>query len=225
MRHFKQFILDSGRWGVASDVAALVSLGFAVYEHVSDKPASAFWLMTATVILFCLGAYAAWDKKRAEVENLEKNRVAPKLFLRYEQTHDTDFYHSGFFVQVEGERKAFDVSISSDATVGRNHKRIVMLWEVPKAPIGTTPVPIHAQAVQYQSNTPHPFGGISGRQIHRFFEEKKDFPNEFEATLTYKDVDGRTCAPRKFKITSERDFRGNFEIGCIPLEGQAASRT
>jgi hypothetical protein len=223
MRHLKQFILDSGRWGVASEVAALVSLAFALYEHFSGQPASAFWFMAATVVLFCCGAYAAWHKKRAEQETQDRLRASPKLYFRYEARFDTDIYNSGFFLQVEGDRKAFDVAISSTPTVGQSHKRIAMQWEAPKSPIGHEAVPVRAFCVQYQQDVPHRFGGITGRQIHKFFDEKRDFPNELEVTLTYKDVDGRVCPQRKVKVTSERDSIGNFAIGCIPIENEAAS--
>lgn len=218
MYRIKNFILDSGRWGVASEIAALAVFAVGLWEHAHDKPLPGFIFVCVSIPLFWLGAYLAWLKKQEKVERLELERETPKLFLRYEETHDTSFDNSGFFVQVEGEKKAFDVNINSEPVVGQSHKRIAMLWEVPKSPIGKCPAPIHAQCVRYEGETPYPFGGISNRQIHRFFEEKKDLPNEFQVTLIYKDVDGRKCPPRKFKITSDRNYRGHFEIGCIPLE-------
>jgi hypothetical protein len=218
IKNIPEFVRDAGAWGIASVSTAAIFFLIGLWEHSRDKSVPAFWFVCLTLPLFWIGAYVAWFKKQKMVVALQCSAGIPKVFLKYEQSHDTDFYHSGFFVQVEGERRAFDVSITSDVTVGRNHKRIAMLWEVPTAPIGSTPIPIHVKCVQYLDDIPHPFGGISGGQIHRFFEEKKEFPNEFQATLTCKDVDGRTCPARKFKITSDRDYRGNFEIGCIPLE-------
>ena len=174
--------------------------------------------------MFWIGSYAAWLKKHDALADLQKNIEAPKVYLRYDQRHDTSVDYSGFFVQMEGERKAFDVSISSEGVVGQNHKRIAILWEVPAVPIGTTAIPIRAYCVYYQGSTPPHFSASNG-QIHKLFEQKKDFPNELEVTLTYKDVDRRVCPSRRVKITSSRDHRGNFEIECIPIESQAASRT
>ncbi len=198
----------------------VVTIGLLLYQQWTGK--SPTWGLFGTFIFAGLAwqLYTELRKAKAETHSHEY----PKVYLRYEQSYDTDFYHSGFFVQTEGERNAFDVQITSEPVVAQSHRRIAMQWEVPKGPIGTTPVPIHARCVLYQQDLAHPVGGISGRQIHRFFEEKKDFPNELKVTLTYKDVDGRACPARDFKITSSRDYRGNFEIGCIPTESQAASR-
>jgi hypothetical protein len=218
LKNTPEFIADAGAWGIASVITAAVLFGIGLWEHYRDKSVPAFWFICLTIPLFWIGAYAAWLKKHKSVIALQMDREAPKVFLRYEQSHDSDFYNSGFFVQVEGEKKAFDVQINSEPVVGQNHKRIAMRWEVPKKPIGHDPIPVHAACERYEKDTLHLIGGISGRQIHRFFEEKKDFQNELEVTLTYKDVDGRVCPLRKFKVTSNRDYRGNFEIGCIPID-------
>ena len=150
----------------------------------------------------------------------------PKIYLRYYIEHDIDLYHSGFFLQVEGEGKAFDVRVSSPQAVAENHRRISMIWEVPPQPIGREPIAIKARCEQYDAqNIPHLASGLSSRQIHKFFELKKGYDNELIASIQYKDVDGKECPVRQFKITSARDFRGNFVIGCIPVGAQAASLT
>jgi len=192
----------------------LVTIVVLIYQQATGKPFTWGWF--AAVI----SAGLAWQFKSELTQEKAKSLASeyPKLYLRYEEGFDTDFYNSGFFVQIEGEKRAFDVHINSEAVVAQNHKRIAMQWDVPKKPVGTTPVPVHASCMLYQQDLAHPLGGISGRQIHRFFEEKKDFPNELQVTVTYKDVDGRACPPRRFKVTSSRDYRGNFEIGCIPIE-------
>lgn len=195
----------------------VVTIGLLLYQQWTGK--SPTWGLFGTFIFAGLAWQFYTELRKAKAEG--HSHEYPRVYLRYEQSYDTDFYNSGFFVQVEGERKAFDVQITSEPVVAQSHRRIAMQWEVPKGPIGTTPVPIHARCVLYQQDLAHPVGGISGRQIHRFFEEKKGFANELEVTLTYKDVDGRACPARKLKITSSRDYRGNFEIGCIPIEGQA----
>jgi len=198
----------------------VVTIGLLLYQQGTGRRPT--WGLFGTIIFAGLAwhFYTEFRKAKGEPHSLQY----PTIYLQYDQSHDTDFYHSGFFVQVESEKRAFDVTMSSEAVLAQNHKRISMQWEVPKQPIGSTPVPVHARCVQYQQDLAHAVGGISGRQIHRFFEEKKDFPNELVVTLKYKDVDGRACPPRKFKITSNRDYRGNFEIGCIPIESQELSR-
>jgi len=55
---------------VASSVAALISYGVAIWEHLHDKPLSAFVLLAITVPLFWIGAMVAWRRVRKEVETL-----------------------------------------------------------------------------------------------------------------------------------------------------------
>jgi len=141
----------------------------------------------------------------------------PKLFLRYDQRQDKSIDSSGFFLQVEGDKRAFDVKMTSEPVVGQHRSRINMQWELPGgAPIGSTACPVHAYCVRYEKDIVHSMGGISGRQIHKFFEQKKDLPNELEVTITYKDVGGHPWSKR-FKITSGRNYSGNFDISCVPL--------
>lgn len=195
----------------------VVTICLLLYQQMTGRRPT--WGLFGTIIFAGLAwqFYTEFQNAKAETHS----HRYPTVYLRYDQAHDTNFYNSGFFVQAEGEKRAFDVTISSEAVVAQNHKRIAMEWEVPKQPIGNTPVPVQARCVLYQQGLSHSLGGISGRQIHRFFEEKKDFPNELEITLKCKDVDGRICPQRKFRITSNRDYRGNFEIGCIPIGNQA----
>ena len=127
-----------------------------------------------------------------------------------------------FFLEVEGERKAFDVTMFSQSAVGKNHRRIGMQWDPPKGVIGEHPIRVRAQFVQYEEDIPRNFN-VSGRQIHEFFEQKKEFPNELEITLSYRDVDGAKCPPKRFMLRSSRDYRGDFQIACIPIGSQAGS--
>jgi hypothetical protein len=197
----------------------VVTIGLLLYQQGTGNHPT--WGLFGTIIFAGLAWHFYTELQEARAET--HSRQYPTVYLQYDQAHDTDFYNSAFFVQAEGEKRAFDVTISSETVVAQNHKRIAMEWEVPKQPIGSTPVPVQARCVRYQQDLPYALGGISGRQIHRFFEEKKDFTNELEVTLECKDVDGRPCPARKFRITSNRDYRGNFEIGCIPIGGQAPS--
>jgi hypothetical protein len=65
---FRQFVRDAGRWGVTSISAGVVACGFLVWEHTSGhQPVPEFWAWCLIVLLFCLGAGVAWDKKREEL--------------------------------------------------------------------------------------------------------------------------------------------------------------
>jgi hypothetical protein len=224
--YFLEFAKDAGRWGVASVVAASFFFGIAVWDHLHDKSVPSFWFLAFSLPLFWAGAFAAWIKKHRRVEELQDAKEYPKPFLQYIEERNINSDRSEFFVQVEGDKNAFDVEISSEPVVGERHKRLAMQWEVPKGPVGKTSVPVRAFCVQYERDIPHLAGGIiSPGQIHTFFERKKDFPNELEVTMTFKDVDGRKCPPKRFIINSYRDTRGNIRIGISPVENKAASRT
>ena len=201
MRHFLSFILDSGRWGVASEVAALVALVFAIVEHFRDRPVAAFLLMAATVVLFWGGAYAAWSKKREALEKIEKERTAPKLYLRYEESHAIGG-QSGFFVGVEGEQKAFRVTVKSEEAVSMGHKRTGILWEVPAGMIGTDAVPIDAMCVEYKGDIPYPRGGLKEEQVKHFFDYKSGI-EEMVVTVSFLDVYGREWS-KQFKVYRQR---------------------
>jgi hypothetical protein len=76
MRHISEFIADSGRWGVASEIAALVVFVVGLLEHINDKPVPGFTFVGISMPLFWMGAYAAWAKKRSEVEVLRRQSLA-----------------------------------------------------------------------------------------------------------------------------------------------------
>jgi hypothetical protein len=221
-----RFFKDAGAWGIASVTATGIFVFVSIYEHLRGNNVSALWFACLTVPLFWVGAYAAWFKKHEALIRLESSRDLPSVFLRFVRARSSDRDQAEFFVQVESEKNAFDVEIISEPIVGTNHKRIIMEWKVPKGPVGKAPVPVTTFCRQYEKNLAHLAGNIClPGQIDTFFELKKGFQNELEVTLTYNDIEGRACPPRKFKITSERDFWGNFEIGIGTIENQAASRT
>jgi hypothetical protein len=83
MKHFKQFIVDSGKWGAASEVAAFVFLCIGIWEHFRDHAVSSFSFLLAASTLFVLGSYAAWDKKRDELEKEKaKSEIAPDIEIQ-----------------------------------------------------------------------------------------------------------------------------------------------
>jgi len=71
---------------------------------------------------------------------------------------------------------------------------------------------------QYQRDLDHVANTYSlPEQILTFFELKKG-QNELIVTVTFKDLEGKKCLPKKFLITSKRDFFGHFEVGIGPIK-------
>lgn len=79
MRHSKEFFVDSGRWGVTSEVAALIVFLIGLWEHGNDRPLSGFIFVCISVPLFWIGAYIAWNKKRTELEAEKKRNRTPNF--------------------------------------------------------------------------------------------------------------------------------------------------
>lgn len=202
MRRFGQFILDSGRWGVASDIAALVSLGFAIVEHFRDRQVAAFWFMGATVILFCCGTYTAWFKKDKAVEKLENERELPKLYLFFDPNFSGQgiFNHTGLFLRTEDERIASSIRLSSPETVGQNHSRLRIRWTNPGQNVGQTAFPVQFRCVKVKGDQESTFNSIDGEQFLHYFNHKKDDSLDLVVTVEYTDIHGNPCPRRRFRI-------------------------
>lgn len=71
------------------------------------------------------------------------------------------------------------------------------------------------------------FSGWVGEQINLFFQNKKDIPLEVIVTLSYTDVAGHVCPPRKFRIWRDEDIvsktLGVGKVRCEPVKIQDAS--
>jgi hypothetical protein len=183
---------------------------------VIGKPLTWAWFLA---LVFAALSLQLGEELKAKTISLEY----PKLYLRYEKTADTGIESSGLFLEAEGEREAFDVSMSSEPTAGKNHRRIGMRWEPPKGVTGEYAIRVRACFVQDEEAIPRNFK-VSGGQIHEFVEQKKDCPNELEVTLPYRDVNGKKCPLRKFTISSSRDYRGDFEIAVFQLKARLGLR-
>lgn len=175
------------------------------------------------LILFFIAAFHTWEKEHDRAENLEKQREIPKLFLNYKSEKSFHPDRHVFFVQTEDDNNAFDVEINSEETVTTDHRRMFMDWQVPKCPVGKNPVPVKAMCRQYRGGKDQIANTYSlPDQILEFFKSKKG-KNELIVTVTFKDLEGKECPPKKFLITSRRDVFGHFEIGIGPIGPQAAS--
>jgi hypothetical protein len=219
-----EFAKDAGGWGVASVIAAAISFGIGLWDHFHDKPIASFSFVCLTVPLFWAGAFAAWLKKRKRIEELQNTKEYPKLFLQYDERFALagTFAPSGFMVRCENEKKAFRVTISSKATVGKNDTKLGLQWEVPQGPVGKDVVPVDVQCGRYVHEHFQPVGGIKDQAIYTFFDIQAANLEELVAVITFYDVEGRVCPPRRFTIKRYRDIRGRIGISCEP-EIQAAS--
>ncbi len=82
IKNIKEFVVDAAGWGVTSMLAALVSLGIAVWEHSHDKPVSSFLFVCLSVPLFWIGSYVAWAKKKRALETeTDKSEAAPDIHV------------------------------------------------------------------------------------------------------------------------------------------------
>ena len=167
------------------------------------------------VFFLVLGAVFFFIARRPTSEK-EKTAV-PELFLQYSPNVPNALYYSGFFLCAENDRKACNVEISSEDTVGDNHVKLGMKWESPGHPVGKDTVPLKVQCVYYKDGRPHPYGGLLADQINLFFQHKKENPRELIVTLNYTDVEGNPCPPRKFKVT--HDVWAD-KISCEPIKQQ-----
>jgi hypothetical protein len=87
MHHYKEFLKDAGGWGLTSWVAALGTLVFSIYEHSREQSVPTFWLLVATLVLFLIGAYVAWDKKREECEVEKQKHASPRFTGEIKEAH------------------------------------------------------------------------------------------------------------------------------------------
>jgi hypothetical protein len=142
----------------------------------------------------------------------------PELYLQYEETYKNTLDYSGFFLRVEGERKACNVEMISEQTVGDNHVRLEMRWANPGHPIGTTSVPVKVDCIYHKDGRSALYHGRGGDQIYTFFDHKRDDPRELIVTVNYTDVGGRACPPRKFRVHQNTPYITDGKISCEPLK-------
>jgi hypothetical protein len=224
MRQIKQFIVDSGLWGVASEIAALFVFVIGLLERFRGKPLSAVIFFCLSIPLFWIGAYAAWLKKYKVVARIEKERTAPELFLTYIPVPEKDFIQSdksGFFLQIQGTSQAANVSITSEECIGLEHTRLLLEWNLPSGYISNQPISVGVTCVKIKDGKKQ-FWGTPKDQISCFFDNKKDEPKEVIVTVEYTDIAGCKCPAKKFRVFVENSriarLYGTAKIDCQPLK-------
>lgn len=171
----------------------------------------------AFVALF-IAAYTVWAHERAEVGKLRDQIGCPELFLKYDKPGPGYIIDlSGFYLENQSDRIAFNVEIDSEVKVGTDGKSlVVLLWNKPSRPIRKDqPEPLEVKTAERRNGINYPVGGLRSDQMDSFFSRIKS-ADEVVVTLTCTDVQGRACPPRKFRV-SRTDILSGSRIYCNPL--------
>lgn len=78
MSTLSSFLFASGRWAMASDIAAMLTFIIGMWEHAHSRSLTAFILVCVSVPLFWMGAYLAWRREYIA------NREGPEIVLEWE---------------------------------------------------------------------------------------------------------------------------------------------
>ena len=196
----------------------LVGIVLLVYQQAIGKPLPWGWLTALIVTGFAWHFYTELDNEKKK----DEPNATPELYLQYDNSYRDDFSNSGFFVRVQGEPKAFNVRLTSEEAVTKNHKRLGIVWETPSEPIGKDPIPVGVSCVYYVGDTQHVYGIVRGAQIRHFFENNAK-SSELIVTVDFTDVSGHACPQQRFRVLEFRDVDGHQKIDCQPIKKQDAS--
>jgi hypothetical protein len=214
MSKLVQFVYDIYRHWEAAWLGT-VSLLIATYLWATGHKGLTWGgLVAIAFVCFFIAAYQVWHEKDKELETHVRGRSYPKLFLKHVEPK-SDYRElkemSEFFVEVEGDTKAFSVRITSPDVLGVQHTRLEMLWGKVSVPVGNEPVLVSALC-QMTKGT-HSSSEM-GSQIAAYMRMKSEHPKELIATVNYRDVDGNECPARKFRIYREHDITGHIITHC-----------
>jgi hypothetical protein len=211
----RNFVQLLERWKKAM-MGPFVCIFLAVGEHILGVQFSRAWFVVI------VEAGVIWQLV-SELKGRPESTARPELYLHYVNSYKNDLSNSGFFLRVEGERKAANVEVSSEETVGSNHVRLGMRWFNPGHPIGKDAVPVKAECVYYKDGIPGLYHSRMGDQIYTFFDKKRDDPRELVVTLNYTDVSGHVCPAKRFRIHQDIPHLTDGKISCEPEKIQPAS--
>jgi hypothetical protein len=79
IKNIKEFVIDAAGWGVASVLAAFVSVDIGTWEHFHDKPVSSYILLSLSVPLFWAGSFVAWSKKHHALDHEKSLHGGPEI--------------------------------------------------------------------------------------------------------------------------------------------------
>ncbi len=86
----RDFVVDAGGWGVSSVLAAFIVFAFGVWEHTHERPIPGFTFLCLSIPLFWIGAYAAWAKKRNELDRAKERYQVERPRLDIEPTKEPE---------------------------------------------------------------------------------------------------------------------------------------
>lgn len=110
-KNLREFVTDAGGWGVASALAAAVSFGVSIWDHLHDKPASSLVFVCLTVPLFWIGSYIAWVRKKRELEHERSLHGGPEISFSWGAVPPTN-RRKTLFLENTGSIDAYEVKIS-----------------------------------------------------------------------------------------------------------------
>jgi hypothetical protein len=81
MKYVLRFFQDAGRWGLASELAALAALILAIWERTQNHKVPPVVFLIITALFFATGVFAAWYRATRKVEEIEASKPKIKLSL------------------------------------------------------------------------------------------------------------------------------------------------
>lgn len=159
MRKLRHFVSDAGAWGVASDFASFIFYVIGIVQASKNGAASvtAFVFVAASVPLFWIGAYLAWDKVKGKVQGSEDQiadlKTAYVKILGVHVPQDNQYTET-----ITGTQHRIDVHNSSTAKSARDVEAKLIRVE-PGVSSLRLPVPLahmhdrsHPQQTKFQLN-------------------------------------------------------------------------
>jgi hypothetical protein len=192
-------------------VGSVVSVPLILYTQFTGRSLSPAWFIC---LVF---AGVIWDLQ-SENKTLKKSEGRPKLFLRINSDFEKSVKYFGpdngeFLLEVEGDKKACSVRITSPDAVGDNHGILSLVWVLKSDVVGMEPIHVGPfcewrKGTQAVSNV--------GSQIE-FYMKRVVGPKELFADVSFKDTDGNPYT-KKFRIYRERDAIGFVATHCEPVK-------
>jgi hypothetical protein len=159
MKFFWKFVEDAGRWGMASEAAALVSFGLAIWEQ--DHKAPVFVPLVIAALFFAIGVFTAWRRSARTLEEIETAKPNIKPFLPG-ATHSIPVSHRFNGKAIDGNdvvivftvpflRVTFwnDPPFSDPKSVAKNLRAYLMFY-----PVGQSVPSLRIQGRWAESNQP-----------------------------------------------------------------------
>jgi hypothetical protein len=202
----------AGHWKKAL-MGPVVGIILMISGQVSGRPLGWGWFFA---LIF---AALAWQFYSELANSKKLDSLVPELYLEYNPSY-SNFDFSGLFVRVQNDRTAFGMKLTSEIVVGENHCRLGMLWSILENQVGKERVSVQVRCLYYDDkDMPRPYGGLQGEQLKMFLDKKATKPEELIVTVNFRDVDGRQCPARRFRIFNHaHETTLDETIRCEPIQ-------